>query len=153
MQSKLLNRRDLEFVLYELLDVEALTQRPRFAEHSRETFDAALETAARIAEEKFAPHNRKADLNEPRFNGGKVEMIPEVGEALEAFRKAGFMSASQDFELGGMTALDRCAGLFRLVQCGQCFDRRLSLSHHRQCQPDPCLWDGAAEAALPAVPA
>ena len=102
MQSKLLNRRDLEFVLYELLDVEALTQRPRFAEHSRETFDAALETAARIAEEKFAPHNRKADLNEPRFNGGKVEMIPEVGEALEAFRKAGFMSASQDFELGGM---------------------------------------------------
>ena len=102
MQSKLLNRRDMEFVLYEFLDIESLTQRPRFAEHSRETFDAALETAARIAEEKFAPHNRKADLNEPRFNGGKVQMIPEVGEALEAFRKAGFMSASQDFELGGM---------------------------------------------------
>ena len=102
MQSKLLNRRDIEFVLYEFLDIESLTQRPRFAEHSRETFDAALETAARIAEEKFAPHNRKADLNEPRFNGGKVQMIPEVGEALEAFRKAGFMSASQDFELGGM---------------------------------------------------
>ena len=102
MQSKLLNRRDLEFVLYELLDVEALTRRPRFADHSRETFDAALETAAKIAEEKFAPHNRKADLNEPQFLGGKVQMIPEVGEALEAFRKAGFMSASQDFELGGM---------------------------------------------------
>ncbi len=102
MQSKLLNRRDIEFVLYELLDLESLTSRPRFAEHSRETFDAALETAAKIAEEKFAPHNRKADLNEPRFSGGKVQMIPEVGEALEAFRKAGFMSASQDFELGGM---------------------------------------------------
>jgi hypothetical protein len=29
MQSKLLNRRDLEFVLYELLHVEALTRRPR----------------------------------------------------------------------------------------------------------------------------
>ncbi len=102
MQSKLLNRRDMEFVLYEFLDIESLTQRPRFADHSRETFDAALETAARISEEKFAPHNRKADLNEPHFVGGKVEMIPEVGEALEAFRKAGFMSASQDFELGGM---------------------------------------------------
>jgi len=102
MQSKLLNRRDVEFVLYELLDVESLTQRPRFAEHSRETFDAALETAAKIAEEKFAPHNRKADLNEPHFDGGRVTMIPEVGEALEAFRKAGFMSASQDFDRGGM---------------------------------------------------
>lgn len=100
--SKLLNRRDIEFVLYELLDIESLTQRPRFADHSRETFDAALETAAKIAEEKFAPHNRKADLNEPHFDGGKVTMIPEVGEALAAFRQAGFMSASQDFELGGM---------------------------------------------------
>jgi alkylation response protein AidB-like acyl-CoA dehydrogenase len=102
MQSKLLNPRDVAFVLYELLDIESLTQRPRFADHSRETFDAALETAAKIAEEKFAPHNRKADLNEPRFDGGKVTMIPEVGEALEAFRQAGFMSASQDFDLGGM---------------------------------------------------
>ena len=100
--SKLLSRRDLDFILYELLDVESLTKRPRFLEHSRETFDAALDTAAKIAEEKFAPHNRKADLNEPRFDGVRVEIIPEVGEALDAFREAGFMSAAQDFELGGM---------------------------------------------------
>jgi alkylation response protein AidB-like acyl-CoA dehydrogenase len=102
MQSKLLNRRDLEFVLYELLDVASLTRRARFAEHSRETFDAALETAAQIAEEKFAPHNRKSDLDEPRFEGGRVHIIPEVKEALDAFRDAGFIAAAQDFELGGM---------------------------------------------------
>ena len=102
MQSKLLNRRDLEFVLYELLDIESLTRRPRFAEHSRETFDAALGTAQRIAEEKFAPHNRKADLNEPRFVDGRVELIPEISEALGAFSAAGFMAAAKDAELGGM---------------------------------------------------
>src|SRR5512141_3490040 len=102
MQSKLLSRRDLDFILYELLDVGSLTKRPRFAEHSRETFDAAIDTAAKIAEEKFAPHNRTADLNEPRYDGIQVEIIPEVGEALNAFREAGFMAASQDFELGGM---------------------------------------------------
>jgi alkylation response protein AidB-like acyl-CoA dehydrogenase len=100
--SKLLNRRDLDFILYELLDVESLTRRARYAEHSRETFDAALDTAAKIAEEKFAPHNRKSDLNEPRYDGIRVEIIPEVGEALEAFREAGFLAAAQDFELGGM---------------------------------------------------
>ena len=102
MQSKLLNRRDLDFILYELLEVESLTRHPRFAEHSRETFDAALDTATRIAEEKFAPHNRKADLNEPRFDGIRVEIIPEVGEALDAFCEAGFMAAAQDIEMGGM---------------------------------------------------
>ncbi len=45
MSETLLSSRNLAFELYEVLDAEALTQRPRFAEHSRETFDAALGTA------------------------------------------------------------------------------------------------------------
>jgi len=128
MYSKLLNRRDLEFILYELLDVGSLTRRARFAEHSRETFDAALDTAARIAEEKFAPHNRKADLNEPRFDGIRVEIIAEVGEALDAFCDAGFMAAAQDIELGGMqlpwTVAQSCFAWFNAANistAGYCF--------------------------------
>jgi butyryl-CoA dehydrogenase len=42
-----------------------------------------LDTAQQIAEEHFAPHNRKADLNEPTFDGERVHMIPEVGAALK----------------------------------------------------------------------
>ena len=89
MQSKILNPRDIEFILYELLDVESMTAWPRFADHGRETFDAALETAAKIASEKFAPHNRKADLNEPTFDGERVSMIPEVGQARSEERRVG----------------------------------------------------------------
>jgi hypothetical protein len=33
-----------------------------------------------MAEEKFAPHNRKADEHEPSFDGQRVSMIPEVGK-------------------------------------------------------------------------
>ena len=102
MQSKILNPRDIEFILYELLDVESLTAWPRFSEHGRETFDAALATAEKIATEQFAPHNRKADLNEPTFDGERVSMIPEVAEALREFNSAGFLSATQDFDDGGM---------------------------------------------------
>ena len=40
-----LSSRDLEFQLYEVLDAESLTARARYAEHSRETFDAVLATA------------------------------------------------------------------------------------------------------------
>ena len=100
--SGIINRRDLDFQLFEVLDAEALTQRPRYAEHSRETFAAVLDTAAAIAEEKFAPHNRKADEHEPTFDGRRVSMIPEVGEALKAFCEAGFIAAAHDFERGGM---------------------------------------------------
>lgn len=102
MEARIINRRDLEFVLYELLDVENLCWRERYKEHSKDTFDAVLETAHQIAAEKFAPHNRKADENEPTFENGRVSMIPEVAEALRAFIDAGFLSASFDAELGGM---------------------------------------------------
>jgi alkylation response protein AidB-like acyl-CoA dehydrogenase len=102
MSSKIINRRDLDFQLFEVLDTEALTARPRYAEHTRETFNAAIDTALEIAAEKFAPHYRKADENEPTFDGERVHMIPEVKEAVEALAGAGFIAAAQDYELGGM---------------------------------------------------
>jgi alkylation response protein AidB-like acyl-CoA dehydrogenase len=102
MQSKILSRRDLDFLLYEWLDVESLTRRERFAEHSRETFNAALDTCEQIATDLFAPHNKKSDQNEPHFDGERVHLIPEVSAALKAFNEAGLIAAGQDFERGGM---------------------------------------------------
>ncbi|MDQ1921604.1 acyl-CoA dehydrogenase [Massilia pseudoviolaceinigra] len=102
MQSKILSRRDLDFLLYEWLDVEALTARPRFADHSRETFNAALDTAEQIATDLFAPHNKKNDQHEPHFDGQTVTIIPEVKTALDAFSAAGLMAAGQDYEFDGM---------------------------------------------------
>lgn len=55
MSETLLSSRNLAFELYEVLDAEGLTQRERFAEHNRETFDAAISTARSIAEKYFAP--------------------------------------------------------------------------------------------------
>jgi butyryl-CoA dehydrogenase len=100
--EKLVHRRDFAFMLYELLNVEALTTRERFSEHARETFDAALDSALAIAADRFAPHNRKADENEPTFDGQKVTMIPEVADALKSFCESGFMAAGHDYDLGGM---------------------------------------------------
>jgi alkylation response protein AidB-like acyl-CoA dehydrogenase len=102
MPELVCSRRDLAFLLYDWLGVERLTERPRHAEHSRGTFDAALDTAERIATELFATHNRASDLNEPAFDGERVRLIPEIGQALDAFRAAGLMAAEHDDECGGM---------------------------------------------------
>ncbi|MBY0510285.1 MAG: acyl-CoA dehydrogenase [Rhodospirillaceae bacterium] len=102
MDSKILNPRDISFLLYDWLNVEDLTARPRFAEHSRETFDAVLDLAQQIATDHFAPHARKSDLNEPHFDGERVHIIPEIGAALKVFNDAGLMAAGQDEALGGM---------------------------------------------------
>jgi len=42
-------RNTLDFLLYDWLQAETLNQRPRFADHSRETFDAVFDTCERIA--------------------------------------------------------------------------------------------------------
>jgi len=102
MSETLLSARNLAFELYEVLDAEALTQRPRFADHSRETFDAAIDTARSIAENLFAPHNRKNDEHEPEYVDGAARLIPEVKPAVDAFLEAGFLNATREFDVGGM---------------------------------------------------
>ena len=102
MSETLLSSRNLAFELYEVLDAEGLTRRERFAEHNRETFDAAIGTARSIAEKYFAPHNRKGDENEPRYENGQAILIPEVKPAVDAFLEAGFLNAARSFDAGGM---------------------------------------------------
>ncbi|WP_066706994.1 acyl-CoA dehydrogenase [Curvibacter delicatus] len=95
-------RQTLEFLLYQWLDAEALNQRTRFADHSRETFDAVLETCERIAREKYAPFNRTVDIEEPRFDGEQVILPQATYEAQKAYAASGMLSAAQDYEIGGM---------------------------------------------------
>ena len=97
-----IRRRDLDFLLFELLGVEELCTRPYFAEHGRETLAAMLDTAEAVADEHFAPHAAKLDEHEPTFENGRVQMIPEVKSALDAYRVAGFFASGADFASGGM---------------------------------------------------
>jgi alkylation response protein AidB-like acyl-CoA dehydrogenase len=98
----LLSRRDVEFMLYDWLGTEGLAARPRFADHDRATFGAALDTAEQMAAALFAPHNKLSDRQEPACDGERVRLLPEVGRALDAFAAAGLLAAGQDYALGGM---------------------------------------------------
>src|SRR5665647_1621869 len=95
-------RSTLDFLLYQWLAAESLNQRARFADHSRETFDAVLDTCERIAREKYAPFNRLVDTQEPRIEGEKVILPQATHDALKAYAQSGMLSAAQDYEMGGM---------------------------------------------------
>ncbi|WJG11067.1 acyl-CoA dehydrogenase [Aliiglaciecola sp. LCG003] len=116
MNQHLLHPKELPFQLYELLNTEELLDRERFQEHNKDTFDAILATADKIATDKFANHNAKADANEPKFDGTTVHMIPEVKEAFDAYCQAGFMAGRFDFNVGGMqlpeSIMMACSGYF-----------------------------------------
>ena len=95
-------RETLDFLLHDWLDAGSLTQRERFADHSRETFDAVFDTCERIAREKYAPFNHTVDTQEPHFDGEKVILPQATHDAHAAYAASGMLSAAQDYALGGM---------------------------------------------------
>ena len=95
-------RDTIDFLLYDWLKVQDLQQRERFTDHSRETFDAVLDTCERIAREKYAPFNRTVDIQEPQFDGEKVVLPQATHDAHNAYVGSGMLSAAQDYEIGGM---------------------------------------------------
>ena len=98
----IIDRRDLEFILYDLLRADRLFAAPVFADITKETCAQILDAAERLAEEKFQSHAAKSDANEPRYVDGRAITIPEIKEALDAFVEAGFMGARFDAEDGGL---------------------------------------------------
>ena len=95
-------RQTLDFLLNEWLEVAALTRRPRFADHSAETFSQVLDACEKIARDKFAPFNRLADTQEPHFDGERVHLPAATAEAVRAYAESGMLAAAQDHEFGGM---------------------------------------------------
>ena len=95
-------RPTLDFLLNDWLAVENLNQRERFADHSRETFDAVLDICERIAREKYAPFNRLVDTQEPHFDGERVILPQATHDAHKAYAESGMLSAAQDADIGGM---------------------------------------------------
>ncbi|HTH79161.1 MAG TPA: acyl-CoA dehydrogenase [Ramlibacter sp.] len=111
-------RLTLDFLLYDWLRADELGARSRFADHSRETFDAVLDTCERIAREKYAPFNRTVDTDEPRFDGEKVILPAATKEAWKAYAESGMLSAAQDYDIGGMQlpyTVEAAAGAFFAV--------------------------------------
>ncbi len=100
--SMIVNRRDLDFLLYELLDVEKLLATERYASFDRDMLNEVLDSAQALAEDIFLPTAASVDANEVRFEDGGAVSPPEVKEALDAFAECGFFGAGLDEEDGGL---------------------------------------------------
>lgn len=98
----IVNRRDLDFVLYETLGLEKILQSERYGDYDRESLDSMLDLCQTIAEEEFLTCAAKLDANEPEFVDGKVKTIPELKSAISAYQEAGLCASAYDSDIGGM---------------------------------------------------
>ena len=100
--SMVVNRRDLDFVLYETLGLDKILTSERYADYDRESLDAMLDLCQTIAEDQFLTCASKLDANEPQFVDGKVETISELKDAIFAYQEAGLCASAYDSDIGGM---------------------------------------------------
>ncbi|MET8331364.1 acyl-CoA dehydrogenase [Streptomyces sp. NPDC005181] len=81
-----------------------------------------LDLGEAIATRHFATHNKKNDAEEPRFDGERVHIIPEVKQALRVFAEAGLTGAAMDYEVGGQqlptVVANACTAWFQAANVG-----------------------------------
>ncbi|MDA9942592.1 acyl-CoA dehydrogenase [Luminiphilus sp.] len=100
--SMIVNRRDIDFYLYEMLDLDGLLKNERYQEHDRDTVSAVFDLAQQIAEEAFLPCAAELDENEPVFEAGRAVTPDSLKACLKTFVEAGLPAATFDASLGGM---------------------------------------------------
>jgi alkylation response protein AidB-like acyl-CoA dehydrogenase len=95
------SRRNLNFMLYEVLDVLQLTKHPYFAAHDAGSFNMVLDTAEAIAEKYLRPFLKETDKQQPELINGEVKVHKAISEYYKAFCDSGLMAASFDEQFGG----------------------------------------------------
>lgn len=101
MGNPLVADRDVEFLLYELLDVEALTRLGPFREHSRETFDLYIDSARRLARDVLFPAYRPLDEAPPKLEGSRVRVHPSMRDLYRRMVDLGALTATRPASVGG----------------------------------------------------
>lgn len=122
--SNTISRRDIDFLLYEFLDVEKLCEREYFAEHGKDIFSPMLDTAEQIANDQFASCAESGDKNMAALIDGKVKMVEGSKAAMDNLCEAGFIAANLDGEYGGLqlpaTVSNACMSFFQAANVGLC---------------------------------
>jgi alkylation response protein AidB-like acyl-CoA dehydrogenase len=98
-----LDRRDLDFLLFDWLSAEDLAAGGRFPGQTRSDYAAFLDLGERLAENDFLACNKIADRDEPRLSAtGDVIVQPDLARAVQAYLDAGLHLATVDEGHGGM---------------------------------------------------
>lgn len=101
MENPLLSDRNVDFLLYEVLDAERLCELPAFREHGRETFDLYLAGARRMARQVLLPSYRRMDAQAPELRDGRMRVHPLMKEIYPQLLSLGLANATRPPEVGG----------------------------------------------------
>jgi len=101
MAQMIADRRDVDFVLHEQLQVDTLSKHPLFAEFNRKTIDLIVGEARNLAIKEILPTREIGDREGCRFEKGNVTVPEPFHRVWELFREGEWLAMSEDPEWGG----------------------------------------------------
>lgn len=101
MSEKFISERNLKFLLYEVFNIEDLTQQDYYRQHNRKMFDMVLNAGMKLAKVLLLPCLEEMDRNQPVLEKGKVIVHPSVRKIMKEMGDGGWIASGFPTEFDG----------------------------------------------------
>ena len=101
MAQIIADRRDVDFVLHEQLEVGDLSKNENYAEFNKKTIDLIISEARNLAVKEIYPTQKIGDEEGCVFDKGKVTVPEAFHRAYDLFREGEWLAMAEDPEWGG----------------------------------------------------
>lgn len=99
--NPLVHDRFIDFLLFEMLEVEGLFALAAFSDHNRETAEIYLASARRLARRHLFPAYKPFDEAPPRLENGHVHVHPMMHDLYPRLVELGVLCATRPVDVGG----------------------------------------------------
>lgn len=101
MAQYVVERRDVDFVLHEQLEIGNLSSNERFAEYTKKTIDLVVSEARNLAVKEVLPTNAPGDHQGCQLENGQVIIPEEFKKIWDHYKEGEWIAMSEDPEWGG----------------------------------------------------
>ena len=101
MAQQIADRRDVDFVLHEVLNTEEFSKYDVFAEFNKKTIDLIISEVRNLAVKVILPTQIDADREGARFENGNVTVPESFHKAWELYKEGEWLAMTEDPEWGG----------------------------------------------------
>ncbi|MDP4857233.1 MAG: acyl-CoA dehydrogenase, partial [Desulfobacterales bacterium] len=101
MAQQIADRRDVDFLLHEVLRVEEMSAHEKFGEFNRKTIDLIISEARNLALKEVLPTQVIGDRQGVHFENGVVTVPEEFKKVYETYREGEWVAMTESIDWGG----------------------------------------------------
>jgi len=101
MAQQIADRRDVDFLLHEVLRVEEMSEHEKFEEFNKKTIDLIISEARNLALKEVLPTQVIGDRQGVHFENGVVTVPEEFKKVYETYREGEWVAMTESIDWGG----------------------------------------------------